>query len=103
LQESLNNVAKHAAATNVNVLLHWKKNEVALIIEDNGRGFDAAKTMSSKSSGKGLGLLGMYERAVLIDGTDEIESARGKGTTIYARVPMPGSALNGNKKNNSTY
>jgi two-component system CheB/CheR fusion protein len=98
LQESLNNIAKHASATNVNVLLHWKKNEIALIVEDNGCGFDAEKAISVKNSGKGLGLLGMYERAVLIDGSVEIESARGKGTTIYARVPMPGSALNGNKK-----
>lgn len=98
LQESLNNVAKHAAATSVNVLLHWKKDEVALIVEDNGRGFDAAKTMSAKNSGKGLGLLGMSERAVLIDGTVEIESARGKGTTIYARVPIAGKSVKGGKK-----
>jgi signal transduction histidine kinase len=98
LQESLNNVAKHSAATSVNVLLHWKKNEVALIIEDNGRGFDPEKTMSSKNSSKGLGLLGMYERAVLIDGTVEIESARGKGTTIYTRVPIAGKTVKGNKK-----
>ena len=98
LQESLNNVAKHAAATSVNVLLHWKKDEVALIVEDNGRGFDAGKTMGAKNGGKGLGLLGMYERAVLIDGTVEIESARGKGTTIYARVPIAGKSVRGSKK-----
>lgn len=83
-QEALNNVAKHAKATNISVLLETPGNEIVLIIEDNGIGFEATEKANKTT---GLGLVGMSERALLIDGVVEIESAKGKGTTIYARVP----------------
>jgi PAS domain S-box-containing protein len=95
MQEALNNVAKHANASRVNVLLEWSKTEVRLIIEDNGKGFDVMKSTSKKTSGHGLGLLGMSERAALVGGRVEIESARGKGTTIFASVPPVAAKSNG--------
>jgi len=58
------------------------------VIEDDGKGFDPAKVVPNKESGHGLGLVGMRERAWLVGGTLEIESAPGKGTTIFARVPV---------------
>jgi signal transduction histidine kinase len=86
-QEALNNIAKHAEATNVSVLLEKMGENITLIIEDDGKGFEPAEVTVSKESGHGLGLSGMRERAVLVGGDIEIEAAPGKGTTIYVRVP----------------
>lgn len=83
-QEALNNIAKYAQATNVSVLLEQPDHKIVLIIEDNGVGF-TPKNKATRQ--KGLGLVGMAERVALIGGEVEIESAKGKGTTIYARVP----------------
>jgi signal transduction histidine kinase len=58
-----------------------------LIIEDNGKGFSSSKHRLSDVEG-GLGLVGMRERASLARGELEIESAPGRGTTIYVRVPI---------------
>ena len=55
-----------------------------LTIEDDGRGFDADTTPGSRS----LGLAGMRERLALVGGELSIETARGKGTTLYADVPL---------------
>jgi len=86
-QEALNNVAKHAGAGRVSVLLERMGENINLIIEDDGKGFDPEKASVVTESGHGLGLGGMRERAALIGGELEIESARGKGTTIYVRIP----------------
>ncbi|HEY8559691.1 MAG TPA: PAS domain S-box protein [Pyrinomonadaceae bacterium] len=83
-QEALNNIAKHAQATQVSVLLEKPDNHIVLIVEDNGIGFKP-KRKTDKSAG--LGLVGMGERAALIGGAVEIESKAGKGTTVFARVP----------------
>ncbi|HEV7842721.1 MAG TPA: sensor histidine kinase, partial [Pyrinomonadaceae bacterium] len=86
-QEALNNVSKHAGATSVDMILERRNEHAILIIEDNGRGFDPKQTAAS-SSGRGMGLAGMRERAALIGGTVEIESAPGASTTIFARTPL---------------
>jgi signal transduction histidine kinase len=85
-QEALNNVAKHAKATQVAVMLQKTANGAVLVVEDNGVGFDPA-TARAAESGHGLGLIGMRERANLIKGQLEIESELGRGTTIYVKVP----------------
>ena len=87
-QEALNNIAKHAEAKNVNVVIERRKGEIVLIIEDDGKGFEPSADEPNRESGRGLGLLGMRERAAIVGGTLEIESAPGKGTTIFARVPI---------------
>ncbi|MBK8464772.1 MAG: PAS domain S-box protein [Chloracidobacterium sp.] len=87
-QEALNNIAKHAEAEHVTVLLERREQSLILIIEDDGKGFDPVKKRAARQSGKGLGLVGMEERAILIGGDIEIESSPGKGTTIYVRVPF---------------
>ncbi|HLM02663.1 MAG TPA: PAS domain-containing sensor histidine kinase [Pyrinomonadaceae bacterium] len=83
-QEALNNIAKHARASNVNVLLEKPDHHIVLIVEDDGVGFEPGEKANGN---KGLGLVGMGERAALIGGSVEIESEEGKGTSIYARVP----------------
>jgi signal transduction histidine kinase len=86
MQEALNNVAKHAKADRVNILLESNREQVTMIIEDNGVGFDRDAQKQIKDN-KSLGLLGMKERALLIGGTVEIESTPGTGATIYVRAP----------------
>ncbi|MFN0277544.1 MAG: PAS domain S-box protein [Pyrinomonadaceae bacterium] len=87
-QEALNNIAKHAEAKHVSVMLERREQNAILIVEDDGKGFDVGKKRIASESGSGLGLLGMGERAVLAGGEIEIESDVGKGTTIFIRVPF---------------
>jgi PAS domain S-box-containing protein len=82
-QEALNNVYKHAKAKNVSVLLEKRKDTVLLIVEDDGIGFNPK---DKRNRAKGIGLIGMSERAKICGGTLEIESSKGNGTTIFARV-----------------
>jgi PAS domain S-box-containing protein len=81
-QEALTNVAKHARATHVDVILERRSDYVLLVIEDDGVGFDAA----TRSGTDGFGLAGMHERAALVGATLEIESAPDSGTTVLVRM-----------------
>jgi signal transduction histidine kinase len=87
-QEALNNIVKHSRASAVNVLLEKTGDELVLIVEDNGVGMKPSERSNGRKGGKGLGLEGMRERASLIGGSLEIESAPGAGTTVYARIPL---------------
>ena len=87
-QEALNNIYKHANASNVSVLVERIGSEVVLIIEDDGQGITPSETQRQRKGNRGLGLAGMRERADLIGGSLEIESEVGKGTTIYVRIPL---------------
>jgi len=86
LQEALTNVARHARAQVVGVLLKSEGTMLELVIRDDGAGFDGAAAMKKRS---GLGLHGMHERVALLGGSVEIESRRGQGTTIRARIHVP--------------
>lgn len=87
IQEALTNIAKHAEASNVSVVLSYRDSSLVTIIEDDGKGFDIDSVMASPD-GKKLGLFGMYERASLIGGDLTIESRPGSGTTIFLEVPL---------------
>jgi PAS domain S-box-containing protein len=89
-QEALNNVAKHARAEHVDVVLERTSDHMSLIIEDNGVGFDAS---NAETIGEGLGLLGMRERAVLVGANLQIESTPGRGTTVILRAPVVAPAI----------
>jgi two-component system CheB/CheR fusion protein len=95
IQEALNNTYKHAKASRASVLLEKRQKSVVLIIEDNGIGFDPNKKRRVTKSGRGLGLIGIRERAAIVSGTVEIESTPGNGTTIYVRVPFQRAAGGG--------
>ena len=86
-QEALNNISKHAKAKNVSALLERRDGTVSLIIEDDGKGFKPNKKAVMTGDDRGMGLLGMKERAELIGGSFEIESSAGNGTTVFVRVP----------------
>jgi PAS domain S-box-containing protein len=82
-QEALNNVAKHARARSVNVLLEQRGTTVVLAVEDDGTGF-----RPSGSSETMIGLMGMRERAAAVGGTMEIEPTPHGGTTVLTRIPL---------------
>ena len=86
-QESLRNIAKHAQASRVRVVLSGRKDGIALRVEDSGDGFDLKKV---KGKG-GLGLISMEERVRLLHGKFAIHSQPGKGTTVDIFVPFKGS------------
>lgn len=84
VQEALNNVIKHAEASEVSILLEPRGEALRLIVEDNGRGFDPEVSAYRK----GLGLFSMRERAALLGGKVIIESTPARGTTIYVDIPI---------------
>ena len=85
-QEALTNIGKHAQPSRVSVTAHIRGDWLRLTVEDDGRGFDAGIAPGSRH----LGLAGMKERLALVGGELSIETARGKGTTVYADVPLAG-------------
>jgi signal transduction histidine kinase len=87
-REALTNVFRHANAKRVSVLLQRRADHVSLIVEDDGRGFDAAAVLRAPAAQAKLGLLGMQERAKLAGGSAEIESRPGAGTTVFVRMPL---------------
>ena len=93
-QEALNNVANHSGAAKAEIVLERRENDVVLIVEDNGRGFVPEKKASPGK--RDLGLAGIRERAKLMNGTIEVESADGKGTALFARIPAQFAADDGN-------
>jgi signal transduction histidine kinase len=83
-QEALTNIGKHARPSRVSVTAHIRDHRLRLTIEDDGRGFDGDVAAGSRR----LGLAGMKERLALVGGELSIETTAGKGTTIYADVPL---------------
>jgi two-component system sensor histidine kinase DegS len=84
LQEAIQNVRKHAAASRISISLEGD----TLVIADNGRGFDV---MRLASTGRNFGLQFMRERAELMGAQLHIESRQGEGTRILLRLPMQGA------------
>jgi signal transduction histidine kinase len=88
VQEALTNVAQHASAHHVSLVLEGRDRSVVLIVEDDGQGFDVERLMRGPANKRWLGLHGMRERAELLGGTLTIESAPGVGTTVFVQVPL---------------
>ena len=101
LQEALNNSHKHSRAKSVNIVLESRRNQIVLVIEDDGKGFDPDHLKINPDTGRGLGLIGMRERAAIIGGKVEIESAPGNGTTIFVRIPETGGRDDYGRENKS--
>jgi signal transduction histidine kinase len=84
VQEGLTNCARHAQAKNIHVKLEDASGQLAVLVEDDGVGFD----QNSGGAGYGLGLLGMTERVRELCGQMSIESKPGKGTRISVVLPL---------------
>lgn len=85
VQELLNNIVKHAAATDIAVLVRYRPDELVVEVRDNGRGF----SLEQQPSGKGLGLRNMVNRVTLIRGTLTINPAPEGGTVALINLPNP--------------
>jgi signal transduction histidine kinase len=90
VQEALNNCARHAQASTVQVAVRSETGQILLSVQDDGSGFDTQRI-------RGMGLLGMEERVRHLGGTFEIDSRPGRGTLLQVRLPM--TALNGDGRN----
>jgi two-component system sensor histidine kinase DegS len=85
-QEAITNARKHSAAREILVILDIGADSAMLRVMDNGQGFPPRRIRPT--SGHGEGLPGMRERAELLGGTLQIESAPGKGTQVLATLPL---------------
>lgn len=88
-QEALTNIAKHAGATTVSVLIQPMGSSIRLVVEDNGVGFESETIRRSAAQQGRLGLYGMEERVKIADGVLTIESTQGRGTAIHVEIPVP--------------
>ena len=91
VQEALNNCARHAQASAVQVAVTSEANQILVSVQDDGSGFDTARV-------RGLGLLGMEERVRHLGGIFEIDSKPGRGTRLQVKLPL--LALNGSGNGN---
>jgi signal transduction histidine kinase len=85
VQETLTNIARHANAHSASILVERRGDVVLTIVEDDGIGFDVDTTHGERH----LGLLGMRERAELLNGKLTIESSPEHGTSIFIEIPLP--------------
>jgi signal transduction histidine kinase len=92
VQEALNNCARHAQATTVQVSVRGENGRILLNVQDDGSGFDPQRV-------RGLGLLGMEERVRHLGGKFEIDSQPGRGTLLHIALPLV--SLNGDGRNGS--
>lgn len=91
LQEALQNAVKHSGSRHFRVSLTAETNQIELVVQDSGIGFEPDEVIR----GEGLGLASMKERMKLVDGELSIDSQPQGGTTIRARVPFPKSKAAG--------
>lgn len=87
-QEGLTNIACHARATKVWYSLHFDATHARMKLRDNGEGFDHQRIAEAREEGHGMGLISMRERAELLGGSFELQSAVGKGTIIGVTIPL---------------
>ncbi len=88
IQGAVGNVAQHSQAKNVSVLLEFRPDEFIMKVSDNGQGFDVSEITDVEESGRGRGLFSMRERIGFLSGKSGIESEIGKGTTVWASIPI---------------
>lgn len=88
IQEAIANAQKHSRATHVRVLLDFRPGHVQLEVFDNGIGFEPSEVDREQGTRPKLGLAGLRERAVALDGELEVESRPLGGTTVRAKLPI---------------
>ncbi|MFM8250396.1 MAG: sensor histidine kinase [Planctomycetota bacterium] len=89
-QEAISNIIKHSEAHSVTISLSCVARDVKLVITDDGHGIDRHKLIARQAQGGHLGLSGMQERAIQLQGSFEIHSSLGQGCQIVVTVPLPG-------------
>lgn len=94
-QESLGNIARHSKATRALLSLEIQSGYAAMLVSDNGVGFDPAAVILDREGRYGVGLLSIRERAELLGGTASITSAPGKGTQVHVVIPLSAGVSEG--------
>ena len=89
IQEAVNNVAKHARARHVHIGLECAAGQIVATVRDDGIGFDPRASAATGDGLRGIGLLGMRERVLLVGGQLSVDSEPGRGTLIRVEVPWP--------------
>ena len=87
VQESLNNIVKHAGATRASIDIAQDGQDLVIAISDNGKGFDA-RAVRAAAIGSGFGLAGVAERVGMLGGRHSVVSAPGQGTTVTVVLPQ---------------
>jgi signal transduction histidine kinase len=90
VKELLSNAARHGKAKEVLISVHWEPAQLRVVVDDDGGGFDVQARLSSATR-TSLGLVGIQERLVSLNGEFHIESAIGQGTRAVIEVPFSGS------------
>lgn len=91
VQEAVSNIVRHAGASSVTIVLQLSDGLVHLRIQDDGQGFDPAHASRDAVESQRLGLLGIRERAEMLGGQVQIESAPDKGTCLQVSIPVGGT------------
>jgi len=92
-QEFLNNIIKHAKATQIKVIISRHPHCVDFRLEDNGKGFDPKTVLDYKNLHQGMGLATMEERVRMLGGVLKLESEPGQGTRLHFSVPVANPKL----------
>lgn len=87
VREALLNASKHAMARLIQVNVSFDEQHVMVIVEDDGNGFEVEPTLANAEEEKKFGLVGMHERAHLLDGSLHVQSAPHSGTRVTAVIP----------------
>jgi len=88
-QEALNNVSRHAQASQAELNITFNLQEIIMQVSDNGKGFEVPNSPAEFAPGGHFGLLGLHERAELIGARLEIHSAPGQGSRVSVQLPYP--------------
>lgn len=92
-QEAINNIARHADARRATIRLFFSSSVVRIGVDDDGKGFDVDRALASP--GSSVGLMGLQERARLLNGRIEIRSEVGRGTRLAVEVPIASASGGG--------
>lgn len=89
------NIARHSKAENVCISIKNDKKAFIMNIEDDGQGFDTATVFENTRTGRGLGILGMKERAAQVNGKLQVCSTPGHGTIVSCTIPLLPEEIHG--------
>lgn len=84
VQECVNNSLKHGNPKEINVKIEWARNDINIVVKDDGEGFDTENVKEHS-----FGIIGMKERIDLLEGKMELHSGIGKGTIVIFKIPYP--------------
>lgn len=88
VQESLNNICKHAKATHIDFSIKINQEQIFLSLADNGKGFHVQEILARPQSQRGIGLTAMSERVKMLGGKFDIQSIISQGTTVSFTIPF---------------